>query len=142
MKTHLAMLLASLSFDLYAADNVSAYGPYNVDAGKEKCTSDSGTEIRKEQTFEATGDRFFKNFTVSKISGWAPKKAYREIFDVAEKEIDVESRDGYKVKVKVPYRYSVRAHADCGSGYGPVLRGETISIECEVNAQIVKYSND
>lgn len=117
-----ASLFASVA-NVFASENVAKYGPYNVDAGKEKCSSYSGTEIRKEQVFEATGDRFFKDFTVSKISGWAPKKAYCEIFNVEEKDVEFESKDGYKVKIKVPFRYSVRAHADCGSGYGPVLRG-------------------
>lgn len=30
----------------------------------------------------------------------------------------------------------------CGSGYGPVARGETVSQECTVAAKTMKYTNN
>ena len=138
---HVFALLAAACLAATAAEKVEDWGPMNVDGGKEKCTSDKGTEIKKYQTFEATGDRFFKDFQVRKISGWAPKTHSCQIAGVEEKEIMLKG-NGFDVKVKVPYRYTVFAHADCGSGMKAVLEAKTINIECEASAKLVKYTND
>jgi hypothetical protein len=144
MKRKIAVLiLISLASSMsFAKEKIEDWGPMNVDGGKEKCTKDTGTEIKKYQTFEATGDRFFKDFQVRKISGWAPRAHSCTIAGVEEKEITLKSESGYDVKVKVPFRYTVYAHADCGSGTGAVVAAKTINIECEASAKLVKYTND
>ena len=122
------------------AGGPETYGPFNVDGGKETCHQTTGTELKKFQAFTATGDRFFRNPVVSKISGWAQKgDATCQLVDQKYKKINVKSSDGFDIPTDVLYEFTVFAHADCGTS--PANFGKTISIECSVSAEQWKYSN-
>ena len=118
------------------------FGPFNLDAGKESCKHDTGDEISKVQTYTATGDRFFVDgsITVTEVSGWG-KSHSCSITDVQKVPVKAKTDLG-EITFMVIKAVTVRAHTDCGSGYGPVARGETISQECTVSAKTMKYTNN
>ena len=133
------ILTASVSTATLAADE--AYGPFNLDGGHITCKSTSGDEIKKTQNYRATGDRFFKegSITVSKISGWAPKKDGCEVSAVRRQSIKVNTDVG-EVEVSVIKDFDVYVYADCGTDIARYA-GKTASIECSVGATLVKYTN-
>jgi hypothetical protein len=129
-----------LMANAYAA-NPEPYGPFNVDGGKETCRSLNGTEIKKFQTFTATKDRYFRNVSVTVLSGVSQKgPATCSVLSSTNKRILLKSADGYEVPVEVLSDFTVYAHSDCGSG--AINLGKTISIECTVTAEQWKYSNE
>lgn len=94
------------------------------------------------QTYTATGDRFFVDgsITVTEVSGWG-KSHSCSITDIQKVPVKAKTDLG-EITFMVIKAFTVRAHADCGSGYGPVARGETISQECTVSAKTMKYTNN
>lgn len=132
-------LLAAVSTAALAGEEL--YGPFNLDGGHISCKSPSGDEIKKWQTYRATGDRFFKEDSISviRISGWAPKSHTCEVAAMRKVPIKVKTDVG-EVEVKVIKEFDVFAGADCGTNIAKYI-GKTASIECEVSATLVKYSN-
>ncbi len=108
----------------------------NFDGGKETCTSLGGTEIKKYQVYSAGEDRFYQNFKIEKISGHAPKTHGCHIVREQTKKVKLKSGN-FDVEVSVPVEYEVFAHADCGSNAANLYK--TISIECDITADIVEY---
>ena len=133
------ILTASTSTASFAAEE--AYGPFNLDGGHIACKSPSGDEIKKTQNYRATGDRFFKegSISVSKTSGWAPKKEGCEVSAVRRQLIKVTSDVG-EFEVSVIKDFDVYVYADCGTDIARYV-GKTASIECSVGATLVKYTN-
>lgn len=117
------------------------FGPLNLDGGHITCKSPSGDEIKKYQAYHAPEDRFFKegSIVVKKISGWAPKENKCELTSVEKKPIKVKTDYG-EIDVSVISGFTVFAGADCGTNVANYV-GKTASIECEVSADMVKYTN-
>lgn len=131
--------ITCIAAPVYAAEE--GYGPFNLDGGHITCKSPSGDEIKKFQTYSATSDRFFKegSIKVVKISGNAPKENKCELRDIRRQPIKV-STDVGDVEVSVIKEFVVFAGADCGTNIANYA-GKTASIECEVSATLVKYTN-
>lgn len=123
----------------WACAGEEPYGPMNVDGGHITCKSFSGDEIKKEQRFAATSDRFFKegSITVSEISGYAPKKHGCDLTNIERKTVTLNSDVG-PVDVSVIHAFSVYAYADCGTDATRFM-GKTASVECEAKATLVEY---
>ncbi|MBW8355650.1 MAG: hypothetical protein K0M54_17700 [Pseudomonas sp.] len=132
-------ILTLLSTSALAAEE--KYGPFNLDGGQITCKSPSGDEIKKTQHYTTTNDRFFKEGSISirLKSGWAPKEYKCELSAVRRQPIKVKTEAG-EVEVSVIKEFDVFAGADCGTNIAQYL-GKTASIECEVSAVVVKYSN-
>lgn len=117
------------------------FGPLNLDGGHITCKSASGDEIKKYQAYHAPDDRFFKegSISVKKVSGWAPKENKCELAGIDKKSIKVKTDYG-EIDVSVISGFTVFAGADCGTNIANFI-GKTASIECEVSAEMVKYTN-
>lgn len=102
------------------------------------CTSDSGTEIKEERVIRAPPGYFFLDVTAIEA---APTKSYAG-GDIGCIETGRETADmiatvnGRRMTVKVPVAIKVFAHADCGSGLGPVLSRWTITGYCKAEGRI------
>jgi hypothetical protein len=133
----LALLISSTAAAVVAGEE--KYGPMNVDGGHITCKSFSGDEIKKQQRFAATSDRFFKenSIQITRVSGWAPKKYGCDIVDVERKDLTLNSDIG-QVPVSVIQAFSIYAYADCGTD-AIKFAGKTASIECDVAATLVEY---
>lgn len=139
--TPCAQVFAVFCFAGAALAAEEAYGPFNFDGGHITCKSFSGDEIKKWQTYRASSDRFFKenSIKVVQISGYAPKEYKCELSAIRRQPIQVQS-DAGMVEVSVIKEFDVFAGADCGTDPVKFL-GKTASIECEVSATLVKYTN-
>jgi hypothetical protein len=117
------------------------FGPFNIDGGKITCKSPSGDEIKKYAEFNVTGDRFIKegSISLSKISGYAPKENKCEIAGIRKENIVLKSDVG-DVTVSVIKGITVFAGADCGTNIVQYA-GKTASIECQLSATQIKYTN-
>lgn len=132
-------IFASICFTNSARSEM--FGPFNLDGCHITCKSFSGDEIKKFQTYNAPADRFFKegSISVKKISGWAPKEEKCELRSVDKRIIKVRT-DYNEIEVPVISSFVVFAGADCGTNVAS-FAGKTASIECEVSAEMVKYTN-
>ncbi|SAK88636.1 hypothetical protein AWB82_06179 [Caballeronia glebae] len=134
----------ALSTGVIAQEVLDNYGPFNLDGGKVACKSDSGDEIKKTQWYEAPQDRYFKDFQVSTISGVSYHgDASCAVSQKLEKKVSLKLANGLLVDVRVPYKYEVLAHADCGSGTAAtavhLAKGDHINVECNVQGTLAKY---
>jgi hypothetical protein len=112
------------------------------DFGHITCKSPSGDEIKEWKTYRTTGDRFFKDGTISVNvhSGWAPKSNTCRLDSVSKKMIKVALETGTVVEIPVIESFTIFAGADCGTDIGRYL-GKTAAIACSVSAISVKYTN-
>jgi hypothetical protein len=133
--------VVGLMFFAISAAHAEQFGPLNLDGGHITCKSASGDEIKKFQVYRAPEDRFFRegSIAVKKISGWAPKENKCELTSVEKKPIKVKTDYG-EIDVSVISGFTVFAGADCGTNIAQYA-GKTASIECEVSADMVKYTN-
>jgi hypothetical protein len=134
-------LLMAAAFFCVPALAQEAYGPFNLDGGKISCNSDKGPEIKKFQAYKAPSDRFFVegSISVGEISGLG-KSHSCSVSDIKRKIIKATTDYG-EITVSVVDEFTVFAHADCGSGWGNNSGGKTASVECNVSANLQKYTN-
>jgi hypothetical protein len=138
-KTH--FMFVCFLFCGHVCAGEESFGPFNFDGGHITCKSFSGDEIKKWQTYRATNDRFFKenSINVKVISGYAPKGYKCEVSAIRKQNIKVMS-DAGEIEVSVVKEFDVFAGADCGTDVSR-FAGKTASVECEVSATLVKFTN-
>lgn len=134
----LLMLLAGTAF-ARAQDYIS---PNTIGQSKLLCTSDAGTEIKDEADFDAPSGMYFTEVhpeeaeqTVSHAGGdigcleW-PRGGGKRYSTVTA------TLGGRQVPVQVVTGIHILAHADCGSGMGPVLSRWDITALCRIRGAL------
>lgn len=104
------------------------------------CTSDAGTEIKDYFTYEAPPGKFFTSVEMQEV---VPTVSYAGgrtgcSRDGGERyaKIPVTLADGSKATIDRLIAFSAFAHADCGSGVGPVVSRWTITAVCRAVGKI------
>ena len=130
------MFLAILSVSQlsYAEEYASAA----IGHVKLRCTSDSGTEIKKSGTATAPSGYFFTDVSVVEVT---PTVSYAGgqigCTELSRETAQIPATVGKKkLTVTVPVAIHFFAHADCGSGKEPVLSGKEITAHCQVRGNV------
>jgi hypothetical protein len=119
---------------------IEKMGPTEVDGGHTGCSS--GKELKGDQEFTATEDRFFQNIKVIMVSGWSVHGApVCALTNIKTKKVISKTADGYELTTDMPYKYTVHWYSDCGTD--PIkYTGKTISVECQTQAEYVKFTDE
>lgn len=125
-----AFALMVVSLTSFAGEE--KYGPFNLQSGRVQSNSDRGATAHRDQCYETTSDRYFKenSWRADAISqvGKNTKCAVTSV----ERRTFVFRNGDLEVPVELPYKFCVEAHAETGSGYGNI--GKTAWSECSVSA--------
>lgn len=127
-KIGLVIIMSVLSLNTLAGDAVTRIIP--IDGGSATCVSDSGTEIKLNDSVSAPYGKAWLDVQVLK-GGSAPKElsCYPSM-----NTTKIKARVGTaNVMVDAITRVDMHLYADCGSGWANI--GKTISIECNLQVQ-------
>lgn len=117
-------------------------GPVNLQSGKvsKGATESGGKTADRAQVFAAPSDHFINEPSISihMISAHG-KNAFVQLESVHRENHEFTTPDGHKVEVSVPISFTVRAHAETGSGYSK----DTITAwaEAEVSYTVTEYQH-